>query len=146
MYSDEQIEEMKKKIIPLMEQGASIREVSAATGLDRDTIHDWCDEKSPRYKKDFSDTIKKGKALSVSWWEQQGRLNLQNKEFSPVLWYMNMKNRFGWRDKKEIDHTTKGEKIESTIVLNDKFREILESEEDDNTTSKEEGSSQSVSR
>lgn len=53
----------------------------------------------------FSETIKKGRELSHAWWLSQGRKNLKDKEFSPTLWYMNMKNRFGWKDKTEQEHT-----------------------------------------
>lgn len=93
---------MPSKLIELMQKGASKAEVAADLGISRDTLHEW--EKDPN-KPEFSDAIKRGEELSQAWWMRMGRENLQNKDFSATLWYMNMKNRFGWRDKQEVSGT-----------------------------------------
>ena len=55
----------------------------------------------------FSETIKKGRALSRRWWEKNGRQHLHSNTFSSTLWYMNMKNRFAWADSTKNEHTGK---------------------------------------
>ena len=94
---------MLPKVINLMKEGGSLVEVAAEIGVNQDTMHDWRNPESPRFNKEFSETIKQGLALSAAWWERQGRKNLQNRDFRDALWYMNMKNRFSWRDKQELD-------------------------------------------
>lgn len=63
----------------------------------------WIDE-----EEQFSLTVKKGRELSEAWWKKQGRKNLHSESFSAVLWYMNMKNRFGWADKQDINQNNTG--------------------------------------
>lgn len=92
----------KDGMISLASEGASIVELSVFLGINRSTFY----ELSKR-EKEFSHTIKRCKDLSEDWWEKQGRLNLQNKEFNYVGWYMNMKNRFGWRDRQDITSNDK---------------------------------------
>ena len=100
--------EMLPKILQLMKKGGSKIEVCALLEIDDNTMYDWCDKASPRFHKEFSETIKKGVKLSHAWWIKNGRTNLENKDFSYTGWYMNMKNRFGWADKAEVktDNTT----------------------------------------
>lgn len=112
-------------VIELMKEGASLIEVSAAIGVNDETIQDWKDPKSPRYKEEFSVAIQEGVRLSAAWWQRMGRTNLKEKDFQTGLWYANMKNRFGWRDKTETeqtivaDVTSNGEAISDRSMLDD---------------------------
>jgi len=99
------------QVLDLYKDGASDVEVKAL-------IYEWRGSFSndlwDRWLKDepqFSETIKTGKLLAESWWSKTGRTNLKNKEFSFTGWYMNMKNRYGWKDRTETDVTTNGESI-----------------------------------
>lgn len=99
----------KETMIELASEGASIVELAASVDLYRSTFYE-ISKREP----EFSDTIKKCKALSEVWWQKQGRSNLQNKDFSYTGWYMNMKNRFGWKDKQ--DFTTNGKDLPTPIL------------------------------
>lgn len=94
---------MLPKIEPLMREGASLVELVVELGISRETLNQWMDPDGKYFKPEFSDTVKSGIALSAAWWERKGRKNLENKEFSYVGWYMNMKNRFGWKDRIESE-------------------------------------------
>jgi len=83
-----------EKVIELMMEGASMVEVAYELRVHRDTVHEWT-----KVHPEFADAIKKAQHYSEGWWEKQGRSNLHNSKFNSALWYMNMKNRFGWRDK-----------------------------------------------
>lgn len=96
----------KEMIINQMSQGASKEELILVLGLGHDTFY-----RLKKEDKEFQDAIKKGEELCKAWWMNVGRINMVNKNFSPVLWYMNMKNRFGWKDKSETDVTSNGKQI-----------------------------------
>jgi len=53
---------------------------------------------------EFFEVVKKAEKLCQGWWMEVGRKSLKRKNFHDALWYMNMKNRFGWKDRSEIDH------------------------------------------
>jgi hypothetical protein len=59
--------------------------------ISNDLYYRWYDE-----NKEFSETIKFGKFLAEAWWKLKGRQSVDNKNFNHALWFMNMRNRFGW--------------------------------------------------
>lgn len=99
---------MCEDLISLMREGASKTEVAAELGISWDTLARWQKE-NPQ----FSEAIKVGERLSEAWWLKKGRLNLENKDFNYTGWYMNMKNRHGWRDKQDV--TSDNQPINVTI-------------------------------
>lgn len=84
-------------VLELASQGASEVEIRDYLDISNDLFYRWMDEEP-----EFSEIIKRAKGKCQVWWEKNGRLNLENKEFSYTGWYMNMKNRFGWADKQEV--------------------------------------------
>ena len=88
--------EMCDIVIELMKEGASQQEVLGELGISNATFYKWKQE-----NEEFSETIKRGIRLSQAWWEKEGRTSLRDREFNYTGWYMNMKNRFNWSDKKE---------------------------------------------
>lgn len=113
-------EEFNQIALDLMKEGASIVEVCAEIGINRDTLYDWINPESDRFNQKFSDTIKLGKQLCQAWWEKKGRdylieeseMNIKtgaskSKKLNTTAWIFNMKNRFkdDWSDtqKQEIE-------------------------------------------
>lgn len=92
------------KLLDMYRNGAADIEIIAQIHdwrekFSRDLFYRWLDEEP-----EFSDTIKRGRELAEAVWTREGRENLKDKDFSYVGWYMNMKNRYGWRDKQEIEN------------------------------------------
>lgn len=66
---------------------------------------------------DFRLTEKQRQALCEVWWERQGRRMVKDGQGNATVWVFNMKNRFGWRDKQEIDHTSSDASMTPKPVL-----------------------------
>lgn len=55
---------------------------------------------------DFRRTEKERQALCEVWWERTGRNMAKGTDGNATVWIFNMKNRFGWRDKQDMNHTS----------------------------------------
>lgn len=89
-------EDWDKDVYSLYLDGASDTEIKSLFKLSNDLFDRWIEDEP-----EFSEAIKRGRVDSQCWWEQKGRKNLDNLKFNSTLWYMNMKNRFKWKDKHE---------------------------------------------
>lgn len=99
-----------ERVIDHMKDGASLTSFAAEIEVARSTINEWMGNYP-----EFSEAVKKGKAKCASWWERLGREGAQGGDVNPTLVIFGLKNMAAddWRDKQEIDHTSKGERIMS---------------------------------
>jgi len=97
--------EMCNQIKELMQDGVSLHEVAKEIGVSYGTLNRWREE-----KKKFRKAVEEGISLSHAWWLKVGQENLSNKNFNTNLYQANMRNRFGWDAKQqiEIDTTVRG--------------------------------------
>jgi hypothetical protein len=74
--------------------------------VSKELWYNYLDETRPDFNQEFSETIKEARDKCEAWWEQQGRVNLKDKDFNATLFMMNMVNRFKWRRETKDDSTT----------------------------------------
>lgn len=83
----------QEKLLLLYSQGCSDYEVMHEMKLHQRLF------KQLLADEEFSEVIEFGRQAARAWWERQGRVNLENREFNAVLWKINVQNRLGWSDK-----------------------------------------------
>lgn len=83
-----------------LSKGYSKQALAGKLGISRETLYEWC-----RTHEDFSDTIKKGEAKSLMFWEEKGMDGMMGKTkgFNSIVWIFTMKNRFGWSDQGYVE-------------------------------------------
>jgi uncharacterized protein (DUF2267 family) len=98
------------EILDLYKEGGSDEEAKALlwnmrnkNGLkfSNNLFERWIEE-----EEEFWETIHAGRMLAASWWHKNGRENLGERNFNYQGWFMQMKNRFGWADKSDINQRT----------------------------------------
>lgn len=107
-----------REVIDFMTFGYSKEAFCGRIGIAKDTLYKW-DKKH----KEFADAIKKGEAKSLLFWEKMGIEGATGNisGFNPSTWIFNMKNRFNWRDKRDI--TSDDEKIEGIVIYKPQKKE-----------------------
>ena len=103
------------KVLDLMAGGGSDVEVRVLLDISIDLWERWLKEEPY-----FYETIKKGDDLCKAWWMAHGKNQLENTKFSATLWYMNMKNRFGWKDRNDLTTNDKSISLQISQEILDK--------------------------
>lgn len=101
-------------VLELYQEGASDVEIKALISQWRGRFSNTLWERWMNEEEEFSETIKNGRLLAEAWWVRNGRINLKDKDFSYTGWYMQMKNRFGWKDKTDI--TTDDKPVKTNTI------------------------------
>jgi hypothetical protein len=94
--------EFCEMLIEHMRKGYSFDTFGAEVFCGNTTLYRWVEQ-----YQDFRDAKEIGTKLSHEWWERQGLkgLNIGPKSFHGQVWSITMKNRFGYRDRQEVQLT-----------------------------------------
>ena len=102
-----------KMLIAHMEKGKSLDSFGGVIGVHRATIYRWKNK-----HKEFAEAYEIGWCKSLNKWEDIGIAGLymggKDNPFNSTVWIFNMKNRFGWKDKAEVEQQVN----DNTITLN----------------------------
>ncbi|WP_299083072.1 hypothetical protein [uncultured Paraglaciecola sp.] len=93
------------KLPGMFKNGESVAEVCAVLGIGKKSFYRYIEKHA-----DFAEAYDKGRDLSEAWWLKKGRnaVNGKAKHMDTTAWIFNMKNRFGWADKKEVSGPDRG--------------------------------------
>jgi transposase len=94
--------EFCEEVVDFMAKGYSKEAVAGHLQIDSDTLKEW-NKKYP----DFSTALKQGVELSRKFWEATAINHIthtaKGTQLNSTAWIFNMKNRFNWTDKKEVE-------------------------------------------
>lgn len=83
----------EQTILNMASEGCSVVEILKALDLTKKQHATFLTD-SEAYDKAFEKSV----VLFEAWWREQGRKNLENKQFNYTAWYKHMVNEFKWRD------------------------------------------------
>jgi hypothetical protein len=111
-------EDWHEQIIMMYSNGASDAEIKATIYMWRGSFSNDLWDRWLKEEEQFSEVIKMGRIIAEAWYTKLGREQLVNSFFPFAGWYMQMKNRFGWKDKHDVTSDDKqlGEGQESKTI------------------------------
>jgi len=88
-------------LIEHMGKGFSFESFAGIVGTHKEVIYGWAERNV-----DFSDAKKMGLEVCRVFWEDMGIKGTRGtlRYFQAGSWYANMRNRFAWKDRSEVDH------------------------------------------
>lgn len=95
-------EDWKQIMLDIGQEGGSAVEARCMLGISESAWRTLLEDSD-----EFRSTEKTRQALCEIWWERRGREMATGSDGNATVWIFNMKNRFGWRDKQDIDHSSK---------------------------------------
>ncbi len=103
-------EDWEDIVMEMMTEGKLEKQVIAEFGLSREVHARFC-KSYPEYQKVFNF----GNQLAEDWWIEQGRANLQNRNFNNALYLFVMKSQFNWIEKNGSGGKNTGKPTEDNL-------------------------------
>jgi hypothetical protein len=116
--------EFDELLIKHMESGMSFMSFAALVGVNVDTLYEW-----ERKQKSFSEAKQVAFNKNLLFWERLGVAGTAGKihNFNSTTWIFNMKNRHGWRDRREVEHSGNQElPVKFQSMPETKLNELIE--------------------
>jgi hypothetical protein len=122
---DDLPEDWKQIMLDCGQEGGSAVEARCLLGIGTSAWETLLED-----SEEFRVTEKTRQALCEVWWERTGRKMVQGADGNATVWIFNMKNRFGWRDKQEIDHqssdgTMTPKPLDTSKLSNESLSELM---------------------
>ncbi len=112
--------EFCERLIDYMSEGLSFDSFGAEVNASRPTLYAWTNEYP-----EFAQAKQMGEVMCQQWWEKAGiKGMLSGKEFNAVTWIFNMKNRFKWQDRHEIQHEL-GENAQKLMISVQEAKQLV---------------------
>lgn len=111
---DDLPEGWKQSIMDCGQEGGSAVEMRCLLGIGESAWGTLLED-----SEEFRRTVKSAQDLCKVWWERTGRGMATGADGNATVWIFNMKNRFGWRDRQELDHTSTDRSMSPTRTAED---------------------------